>query len=105
MNDIVLVIVAVDVFPFQIGNTLETVASQNWVREKCSRNRNQLLDNDMLGDHTLSSNSQARYLLHLLNPYCSSETSADSPQVLARMDSSNAMQHILEVHSFGVSQF
>ena len=81
---------------FQIGSTLETVASQDWVREKCSRNRNLLLDNDMLGDHALSTNSQARYLLHLLNPYCSSETSAD-PAQLARMDSSAAMEHILKV--------
>ena len=81
---------------FQIGNTLETVASQDWVREKCSRNRNLLFDNDMLGDHALSTNSQARYLLHLLNPYCSSETSAD-PAQLARKDSSAAMEHILKV--------
>ena len=77
------------------------MASQDWVREKCSRNRNLLLDNDMLGDHSLSTNSQARYLLHLLNPYCSaSETSAESAQ-LARMDSSTAMEHILKVY-YGV---
>lgn len=83
---------------FQIGSTLETVASQDWVREKCSRNRNQLLDNDMLGDHTLSSNSQARYLLHLLNPYCFTTSPAESAQ-LARMDSGVAVEHILKVRS------
>ena len=67
------------------------------MREKCSRNRSLLLGIDMLGDTSLPSHSQARYLLHLLNPYCSYETSADSAQ-LARMDSGAAMEHILKVY-------
>lgn len=85
------------IFFLQIGSTLETVASQDWVRENCARNRNQLLDNDMLGDHNLSSTHHARYLLHLLTPYCFSATPAESAQ-LARMESTNAMEHILKVH-------
>ena len=75
---------------------METVASQDWVRENCARNRSQLLDNDMLGDHTLSSTHQARYLLHLLTPYCFSASPAESAQ-LARMESTVAMEHILKV--------
>ena len=82
----------------QIGSTLETVASQDWVRENCARNRNQLLDIDMLGDHTLSSTHQARDLLHLLTPYCFSASPTESAQ-LARMESTLAIEHILKVHT------
>ena len=82
----------------QVSLTLETVASQDWVREKCGRNRNQLLDSDMLGDHSLSSNSQAKYLLHLLTPYCSASP-ADLAQ-LAKMDSNTAVVHILKVPQY-----
>ena len=71
---------------------MEVIAKQGWVREKCSKqDSRQLLDPDKLGDASLSPPQvslsfshniftviQAQYLLHLLIPYYTQDTTISS---------------------------
>ena len=86
--------------PHQVRATLETVASQDWVRDKCSMQGSRLLEPDMLGDTSLIP-AQSRYLLHLLCPYSPSALPSDSKR-LAKTDPHPALQHVLKV-SVGVA--
>jgi hypothetical protein len=58
----------------KLRETMELIAKQDWVREKCSKqDSRQLLDPDKLGDASLSP-PQAQYLLYLLIPYQTPDT-------------------------------